>query len=70
MITGEHISKFYLAPPHRPGLSKASEQGWGTCGPWAKCGPSEHLIWPTSESSSPNLKYTIMQNEAPWQADT
>jgi len=30
-------------------------QGWGTCGPQAKCGPCERFIWPASEFSLPNL---------------
>jgi len=34
-------------------------QGWGTCGPRTKCGPREHLIWPASEFSLPNLEYKI-----------
>jgi len=34
-------------------------QGWGTCGPRAKCGTREHLIWPTSEFLLPMLEHNI-----------
>ena len=39
--------------------NKHLEQGWGTCGPRAKCCPHEHLIWPASEFSLHNLEYKI-----------
>jgi len=39
-------------------------QGWGTCGPRAKCGPAEHLIWPASEFPLPNLEYKIASKQS------
>jgi len=34
-------------------ISQSSKQGWGTYG------PHEHLIWPASEFSLPELEYSI-----------
>jgi len=40
------------------------EQGWGTCGPQAKCGPREHEIWPASEFSLPMLEHNIVSKRS------
>jgi len=50
---------FRIGDTHNGGNCPPSYVPGRTCGPWAKCDPREHLIWPASEFSLPVLKHHI-----------